>query len=221
MTDGLPSTLEAIDVRANVAAKAGNVYAQYTVVITCPFTQARWSCRKRYSAFWQLRETFRVIHAHAPASPLAPLLHALLATPFPSKHLTPTRARVMGERAMLFQNFLLQLLHLRNACWVNLAASPSLALPAARYVALIADFLGIYDVPMLEIRPTTRAILDEACAICLDYMHATDLVDGRHVVQLPCRHVYHQRCVGQWLRTKRTCPLCRDPTTQITGLLLA
>nr|XP_051201959.1 E3 ubiquitin-protein ligase Os03g0188200-like [Lolium perenne] len=43
------------------------------------------------------------------------------------------------------------------------------------------------------------------CAVCLE-----DVLEGEMVRQLPpCRHLFHVECIDLWLRTRRTCPLCR------------
>ncbi|KAL6876358.1 hypothetical protein ACP4OV_012930 [Aristida adscensionis] len=43
------------------------------------------------------------------------------------------------------------------------------------------------------------------CAVCLEDVRA-----GEMVRQLPaCRHLFHVACVDVWLRTRRTCPICR------------
>ncbi|OQR80850.1 hypothetical protein ACHHYP_20853 [Achlya hypogyna] len=216
----LPTTLEAIDVHAMVAAKGTDVFAQYTVTITCPFTRETWTLQKRFSDFRRLRDAVVRLHRTNRAPCTAISLQELLAAPFPSKHLLPLRPRVMFERSLLFQNFLLKIVEVRNACWRGLSDAPPSANTAKQYVSLIADFLGIYDVPQLGYAHASPSIMNEACAICLDHFQAAELIDGHKVVQLPCSHIFHQRCVGQWLRTKKTCPLCRDPTTQITGLVL-
>jgi hypothetical protein len=41
------------------------------------------------------------------------------------------------------------------------------------------------------------------CSICL--CEYEDLDELRH---LPCDHYFHQECVDEWLKLKRTCPLC-------------
>ncbi|XP_057450415.1 probable E3 ubiquitin-protein ligase ZFP1 [Lotus japonicus] len=46
----------------------------------------------------------------------------------------------------------------------------------------------------------------ERCSICL-----TEFGDDgtMEVLSMPCKHVYHQDCLVQWLKTSHTCPLCR------------
>ncbi|KAE9463332.1 hypothetical protein C3L33_04758, partial [Rhododendron williamsianum] len=45
----------------------------------------------------------------------------------------------------------------------------------------------------------------EQCSICLE-----EFVVGSSVARLPvCSHVYHLRCVSQWLERNDACPLCR------------
>ncbi|CAJ1917432.1 unnamed protein product [Sphenostylis stenocarpa] len=45
---------------------------------------------------------------------------------------------------------------------------------------------------------------DSECCICL-----CPYADGSEVYRLPCTHHFHCECVGRWLRTKATCPLCK------------
>ena len=43
-----------------------------------------------------------------------------------------------------------------------------------------------------------------SCSICMD-----DIVRGQPVRALACGHNYHAACVARWLRTNRSCPVCR------------
>ncbi|XBH55545.1 E3 ubiquitin-protein ligase ATL59-like [Aegilops tauschii subsp. strangulata] len=47
--------------------------------------------------------------------------------------------------------------------------------------------------------------LEAMCPVCL-----SDFADGEAVSVLPaCMHYFHAACVGEWLRARATCPLCR------------
>ncbi|KAL9234444.1 hypothetical protein vseg_009316 [Gypsophila vaccaria] len=54
--------------------------------------------------------------------------------------------------------------------------------------------------------PTERTLSaeDAACAICL-----VEYKNGSELQELPCHHHFHSACIGKWLRTKTTCPLCK------------
>ncbi|CAN0924650.1 Zinc finger CCCH domain-containing protein 17 [Linum grandiflorum] len=43
----------------------------------------------------------------------------------------------------------------------------------------------------------------DSCSICLEEMGV-----GR-VMKLECKHVFHQSCLMNWLKTSKSCPLCR------------
>ncbi|MCJ1395069.1 hypothetical protein MMC18_007950 [Xylographa bjoerkii] len=42
------------------------------------------------------------------------------------------------------------------------------------------------------------------CSICMDSLSV-----GDEVMELPCKHWFHEDCVGAWLREHDTCPQCR------------
>lgn len=42
------------------------------------------------------------------------------------------------------------------------------------------------------------------CSICIDkFSKSSD------VIQLECNHIFHEECIKQWLKTSKTCPVCR------------
>ncbi|XP_044485566.1 E3 ubiquitin-protein ligase SDIR1-like [Mangifera indica] len=45
---------------------------------------------------------------------------------------------------------------------------------------------------------------EEKCSICLE-----EFEGGVELRRLPCSHVFHGDCIGQWLERSQTCPLCR------------
>ncbi|OQS04751.1 hypothetical protein THRCLA_20803 [Thraustotheca clavata] len=42
------------------------------------------------------------------------------------------------------------------------------------------------------------------CTICLDDYKGLD-----NIMQLPCHHTYHTKCITRWLETNDECPVCR------------
>lgn len=45
----------------------------------------------------------------------------------------------------------------------------------------------------------------EECTICLD-----TLKKGEAIKTLPCKHMFHQSCIDEWLKQgKAVCPMCR------------
>eukprot|EP01083_Nonionella_stella_P069492 185262_1 len=52
-----------------------------------------------------------------------------------------------------------------------------------------------------------QKILDKtkSCSIC-----TTDYQIDDDAKKLPCKHIFHDDCILQWLSRHNTCPLCRD-----------
>ena len=49
----------------------------------------------------------------------------------------------------------------------------------------------------------------QQCTVCHD-----DFVADAEVVQLPCRHCFHEHCILPWLEGHSTCPVCRKQLQQ-------
>ncbi|KAM0905520.1 hypothetical protein ACQ4PT_017343 [Festuca glaucescens] len=45
---------------------------------------------------------------------------------------------------------------------------------------------------------------ERECAVCMQ-----DFEGGDTLRRLPCSHSFHERCIFDWLRVSRACPLCR------------
>ncbi|KAL0699528.1 hypothetical protein Bca4012_055650 [Brassica carinata] len=48
---------------------------------------------------------------------------------------------------------------------------------------------------------------DDSCCICLEKYGEKK----RAVRKLECTHMFHLDCIEEWLKVKRTCPLCQSP----------
>lgn len=55
-----------------------------------------------------------------------------------------------------------------------------------------------------EIENNTVIRCDKTCTICLDEFKVNDFV-----TILPCKHIYHQKCIFSWFDTHNDCPLCK------------
>lgn len=58
-----------------------------------------------------------------------------------------------------------------------------------------------------KLMKTNLFLLDwqpQECCICL-----TKYVNEEEVKKLPCSHLFHLKCVDQWLRIISCCPLCK------------
>ncbi|KAI3957765.1 hypothetical protein MKX01_007596 [Papaver californicum] len=74
----------------------------------------------------------------------------------------------------------------------------------------------LYSEAKLQTKHSTT-VDGSCCSICLADYNSTDVVR-----LLPdCGHLFHQKCVDQWLLQHPTCPICRAsplPTPQTTPL---
>ncbi|RAL48298.1 unnamed protein product [Cuscuta campestris] len=52
---------------------------------------------------------------------------------------------------------------------------------------------------------------DGICVICHEEYGAGDMIGAVH-----CKHMFHDKCIRQWLRTEFRCPLCR---TRVLGII--
>ncbi|KAI9279487.1 hypothetical protein BC943DRAFT_331670 [Umbelopsis sp. AD052] len=50
----------------------------------------------------------------------------------------------------------------------------------------------------------TELAIMASCVVCKE-----DYRVGERALKLPCFHVYHHDCIKPWLKSKKTCPICR------------
>lgn len=115
--------------------------------------------------------------------------------------------------------------HLAHGCWWVYGLKATLD----RSTTCIAHELGariytealflLYTSMMIALLYLTRHILDteeqchvaykdvkqQSCTVCLDDFSASDIIH-----RLACDHSYHCACIHLWLRSKNTCPICRE-----------
>ncbi|KAG2330325.1 hypothetical protein Bca52824_001505 [Brassica carinata] len=49
---------------------------------------------------------------------------------------------------------------------------------------------------------------ESSCSICLDNLFGSSSIHGSATL-MNCSHVFHERCLLEWLQRKNTCPICR------------
>jgi hypothetical protein len=54
--------------------------------------------------------------------------------------------------------------------------------------------------PGLALRPDGKV---EECSICLEALTGSD------IIETPCKHKFHKKCIGKWTRNSNQCPICR------------
>lgn len=67
-----------------------------------------------------------------------------------------------------------------------------------------AEVLSSLDRMMYDPASAKDMERDEECSLCLE-----EYCKGEELLFLPCKHVYHEACLGPWLVRSLTCPLCK------------
>lgn len=54
-------------------------------------------------------------------------------------------------------------------------------------------------------------LMEKICVVC-----QCEFEKREHIRVLPCDHHYHMKCIDKWLKTNRTCPICRKSASEST-----
>ena len=79
--------------------------------------------------------------------------------------------------------------------------------PGRRASAAASDAISALRARTSVLDAAGAAALEEAdCAVCRDAFE-----EGHHATRMPCsaRHVFHTKCVSEWLERHDSCPMCR------------
>ena len=90
----------------------------------------------------------------------------------------------------------LWVLSVLNACLLSAVALYRAISKYRSFTQLVAHFNRIFQ-------PTATAP-DQTCVICM-----TELLNCRRLNT--CGHLFHYKCLFQWIQTKNECPVCRAP----------
>lgn len=65
---------------------------------------------------------------------------------------------------------------------------------------------AIESLPEVKIEDLNE-VADSSCAICWEEFKETEA--DAEIVSMPCKHVFHRKCITHWLQISNICPLCR------------
>jgi len=55
----------------------------------------------------------------------------------------------------------------------------------------------------------SAASAEKTCVICYDTMNSETICEEENERILDCSHIFHRECIGEWLKQKHHCPVCR------------
>lgn len=87
---------------------------------------------------------------------------------------------------------------------------PSVAAPASDEAVFGLGASAIADLPVYKYEQNLAT--GDECAVCLGEIRAKEMVKRLPV----CTHLFHEGCIDVWLRSHRTCPVCRTPVDAAT-----
>jgi len=64
----------------------------------------------------------------------------------------------------------------------------------------------IDNLPIQQYKPGCMPAENALCSICLN-----DYEEDDELRTLPCKHLFHSKCIDRWLANHTTCPLCIQP----------
>lgn len=86
----------------------------------------------------------------------------------------------------------------------NLAISEDEQIKMAKRITIIQHLpLGKYTARCEE---AAHDNVDNECVICM-----CEFLDGDDIRYLPCMHIYHMKCIDDWLLRYLKCPSCLEP----------
>ena len=55
-----------------------------------------------------------------------------------------------------------------------------------------------------------KLFIQDNCCICLDTLNKNEIKDKKYrEIFLQCGHNFHEKCIKNWIKNKKICPICR------------
>lgn len=83
-----------------------------------------------------------------------------------------------------------------NACYLSFSSLVASIRKYKSYARLIESFNRIFT--------PSKTAPDQNCVICM-----TELLNCRRLST--CGHLFHYKCLFEWIQNKKDCPICRAP----------
>lgn len=80
----------------------------------------------------------------------------------------------------------------------------------------LQERLGLIKEKKKETPEETKVIIDDDCTICYETL-GEDAVECRDGEGNHCAYYFHRECIDSWLKTSKSCPLCRRSWNKNTG----
>lgn len=73
------------------------------------------------------------------------------------------------------------------------------------------DLIKYKPKPSQEQQKQLQQQQQQCCVICIESFNKK-----QKLIQLNCKHAFHSKCILQWTRTKKNCPLCQKKIDTVT-----
>jgi hypothetical protein len=103
--------------------------------------------------------------------------------------------------------------HNRDYLLGVISAAASKSLSAANIVETPVEIFERLEISVTKISKQEQVQeekKEDCCSVCKE-----DYVDGDEVVTTGCKHLFHACCLATWVKTKKTCPNCREPVVNL------
>ena len=74
---------------------------------------------------------------------------------------------------------------------------------------ILPDFARNLPITIFHVYQYNNDNITKTCSICLD-----EFIIGKKYITLPCFHFFHIKCISDWLKKDKCCPLCKTKIIQ-------